>query len=243
MSYFNNFPKVFYDFGNTGETALTQNLAAYVEIIDELAKNNAFYNDYYIRQGVRPDHASYSLYGDPTLHWLFYLMNPKIREQGWPLSRLELTDKIVKDFSGTVIVSRDDDLFSKFAVGQTVTSTAGNGSGVVAHRNIGMGQIVLDEVTGTFIDGEQVQSVNSEGITEYTTPVAITPESLSTRYYLDADGERIDIAPTEEPGAQITRVTHLQYYITENEALRKIRVIRPTEINQVIRRFTQAMDS
>ena len=64
---------------------------------------------------------------------------------------------------------------------------------------------------------------------------------MSAHHYEDGDGNIVDIDPTTGPGAQITEVTHLQYYVRQNEALRNIRVIRPTAVNSVLTRFRQAL--
>lgn len=239
MSYFNKFPKVPYLFGDKEEISVIQNIAAYVDMLDELSQNNAFYNDFYIRNGDRPDQISYKLYDDPQLHWLFYLTNPKLREQGWPLGTSELTNKIKGDFTGTTITTLDADLFSKFAMGQTVNSASG--SGTIVHRNIALGQIVLEDVSGSFTSTGLLTSVDEHGITETLTPVSVGPEFMSAHHYEDGEGNIVDIDPTTGPGAQITEVTHLQYYVRQNEALRNIRVIRPTAVNSVLTRFRQAL--
>lgn len=242
MSYFNNFPRTLYKFGDTNEEAVIQNIAAYTEIIDELNNNSAFYNDYFIVQGTRPDQASFSLYNDPTYHWTFYLMNPKLREQGWPLQTNELTAKIVDEFAGTVITTRDADLFSKFMVGQTVSPVNDDSvTGTIVHRNIGLGQIILEDVTGTFSSNTPIKSTDEQGVIETITPVSVGPEYMSAHHYEDGDGNIVDIDPTTGPGAQITEVTHLQYYVRQNEALRNIRVIKPTAISRIVGQFRQAM--
>ena len=100
MSYFENFGKVLYTFAN--ENVVTTNLSAYAEVLDDIRVSSEFYQDYYIQSGERADQTSYSIYGDPSLHWTFYLMNPKLREQGWPLSSSELTQKVKKDYPNLI---------------------------------------------------------------------------------------------------------------------------------------------
>ena len=117
MSYFENFQKTLYKFNN--EVVVTTNLSAYAEILDDVRLNTSFYQDYYVQNGERPDHVSYSLYGNPQYHWTFFLMNPKIREQGWPISPQEITQKVKKDYPNYVLVSNSD-LANNIKIGQVI---------------------------------------------------------------------------------------------------------------------------
>jgi len=47
------------------------------------------YDKYYITDGETPDSLAYKLYGDPTKHWILYLLNPDLKK-GWPYSDAEL---------------------------------------------------------------------------------------------------------------------------------------------------------
>jgi hypothetical protein len=55
MSYFKDFPLQFYSFGDGEESALVQNIATYVDILDDIKLNSSFYQDHYIQGGERPD--------------------------------------------------------------------------------------------------------------------------------------------------------------------------------------------
>ena len=93
MSYLKSVPKINYNVN--GESAVAVNLTAYAEVMDEVRLSTSFYQDYYIANGERADNVAFSLYNDPQLHWVLYLMNPKLREQGWPVSQKDLV-KIAK---------------------------------------------------------------------------------------------------------------------------------------------------
>ena len=59
-TYFENFPTVSYQFGVKLPAVAYQNLTAYVDIIDQIKDNIAFYRNYYIQEGDRPDPVSYT---------------------------------------------------------------------------------------------------------------------------------------------------------------------------------------
>ena len=54
-----------------------QNLTAYVDIVDRLKDNIAFYEYYYIIEGDRPDQVSMQLYGTTNAYWTFFIFNNK----------------------------------------------------------------------------------------------------------------------------------------------------------------------
>ena len=58
-NFFRNFPLAEYKFGNEETTALFQNISAYINIIDELKDDVAFYTTHHIGEGERPDTLSF----------------------------------------------------------------------------------------------------------------------------------------------------------------------------------------
>lgn len=235
MSFFSSFPKEFYQFGTTQERAIMQNITAYVDVLDEVKQNSAFYLDYHIKEGERPDHVAHRFYGNAQLHWTFYLMNDSIRERGWPVDRSDVILKVQKDYSGHVLNTRED-IIDKFQVGQIVQSPTG--TGVVSHRNLDLGQVVLKYVSGYFEDGMLVNSNNNETLLVDSSG----PEYLSARHYVNPENGRIvDINPFTGPTLNLVEVTHEDFYLAENESLRQIRVIRPDSIGQIVTAYKNAM--
>ena len=106
-------------------TELIQDISAYVDVIDDVKKSSAFSAKYYIQDNDRPDNVSMKLYGSPSYHWTFFLMNDHLRQQGWPLSNRLIAKQLKRDFPHEVAISRDD-LTSVFRPGQIVVgSTSG----------------------------------------------------------------------------------------------------------------------
>ena len=74
-NYFSRFPTNLYKFGSNEQPVLFQNLTAYVDIVDRLKDNIAFYEYYYIIEGDRPDQVSMQLYGTTNAYWTFFIFN------------------------------------------------------------------------------------------------------------------------------------------------------------------------
>lgn len=241
MSYFKDFPLQFYSFGNGEESALIQNIATYVDILDDIKANSSFYQDYYIQGGERPDQTAFMLYKNPHMHWSFYFMNDKIREQGWPLEYTQVVERVKSDYSDHVLTTQDD-IHSILAVGDTITGAISNAVGIITHKNLDLGQIYVElQGVETFQQGEMV--VSDTDINENVVIVAATQGYLSVHHY-EVDGEHVDLDLTDmSVFMNAVPITNLDFYVEENDKLKQIRVVKPTEINTVEKLFKEALRS
>jgi hypothetical protein len=254
--YFKNIPNVPYRFGDLNDEAMITNLTAYSEILDTVKGNAAFYQDYYIQHDERPDHVAYKLYKNPQLHWTIYLLNPKLRENGWPLSDLEVLEKVKKQYPDTTL-NTNEDISSTFQVGQVVTGQMSGASGVVVRRNLDLGQIIVsvDSSLPPFrTDGERITSVVGETV-QAIDIVSSEDEHQSLRHYVEdveyavEDGEsltqrqvitsRLDLPE----GLSLAEVSHHDHYVAENNSLKQIRVVRPGNIREIVSAFIAAVGS
>ena len=238
--FFQSMPKILYSFdaGN----GVMQDITRYSEVVDKIRANASFYQDYIIQHGDRPDHVAYQLYNNPQLHWTLYLLNPQIRESGWPLTDLEVLSKVKKDYPYTVL-NTTSDITDKFKVGQIVTGQRSGAGGVVVDKNVDLGQLVI-ETNDTFKnDGatESIISVVGEQIETIEAQSAV-PQHLSTRHYLQ-DGEVITSWIDLQPTPSETIVTHYDFYVKSNNQLKQISVIRPESIRQVVDAVSDALRS
>lgn len=239
MSYFLDFPKEFYQFAN-GDTALMQNLSLYVEIVDQVKENSAFYQDLYIRDGQRPDNISYNLYDNPKLHWTFYLMNDHIREQGWPLTQTSIIEKAKEDFPNITLNTRDDiHMFSKTT---TVVSQSG-ATGRLVRIDTSLGQVVIDPIDDSeFSEGDIISDFDGV-VAQTATILSVEEEYLSAHHYIDDEGNRRDYRTKDGWNTNLFEMTNLEYYQNQNESLRQIRVIKPSSMTGIFAMFNRAVRS
>jgi len=240
-SYFKNFRKTLYLFGNEETPVAIQDLSKYVNIIDELADQISAYMTYEIREFERPDTLSHRLYGTSEYDWTFFLMNDRIREQGWPLSLQDIyklgTEHLYRDWTCLLDITTADssaEFATKYVKDQEVLL---NGRLMkVKYKNLQLGEITLyspyysidSDFSGqtmlSYTDGTEVVALKNT-INEYN----------GTYHYIDENEEPIDFFFDE--GATKVPVTNLEKLIQENNELKTIRVIKKEVIGNVVGRF------
>lgn len=241
MSYFNDFPLQFYSFGDGEESALIQNITTYVEILDDIRQNSSFYQDYYVQGGERPDQTAFMLYKNPQMHWTFYFMNEKIREQGWPLSHEKVIEKVKSDYPNYVLTTLEP-IHSILSVGDTITGAKSNAVGLIKYKNLDLGQIHV-ELQGVekFVADEMV--VSDTDINENVVITAATLGHVAVHHYeLNGTHVDLDLADMSVP-LNAVPITNLDFYLKENDKLKQLRVIKPDSINTVEKLFKEALRS
>ena len=236
MSYFKKFPVNLYRFGNNEPAVAFANLTSYVDIIDRLKDNLAFYQFYYILDGDRPDQVSMKLYETPEAYWTFFVMNDNIRERGWPLSEQDLVKKVRKEFPHTVLTTQDN-LTGIFKVGTDIIGSGSGSTGKIIHRNLDLGQLVI-ETNDTFLNTEVIRDVNT---TDNVTLVGAVDEFNSIAFYKNSDGRIVDVDPYGTPNSQFTPVTQIEKYREENDNLKKIKVALPSVISEILLSFQREL--
>lgn len=243
MAYFRNFPIINYQFGDSKDLTAMQDLTAYIDIIDRVRDDAAFYEMYTILPKERPDWLSFKLYGDNRFHWTFYLLNDKIRRQGWPLDYNEVVQKAKEDYPNDTFTFNEL-MHDQFLAGTTFEGLTSGATGKILRRNLDLGQITYEKTSvASFTAATElvVQRDASGAITNSGTGSSFTKEYLAAHHYENADKETVDIDPLIGAGVLLTEITYLGRYEKANDELREIKVLRPNVINDIDQAFQEAL--
>ena len=241
-NYFKYFPMIDYKFGDEPESSRFENITIYADVVDQIADATTAYNEYYILPDERPDNVSEKLYGTPNFHWTFYMMNDAIREQGWPVSNNKVFELAEIKYATRVITTKTK-LTDKFKVGQTITGATSSATATIGKRNLDLGQLFLENVSNTFVAGENVNSLNLNNVTETIVVDSYEFQYNAAHHYENTSGDTVDIDPETGPGATLTEVTYLDRVNRLNEANRQIRVLKRDIIRDVVQSFRDTVSS
>lgn len=145
MAFFANFPRINYNFGDEILPSRFQNLSIYIDLIDQISDDAHFYEKYTILDGERPDILSYKLYGTVDLYWTFFLLNEKLRRQGWPLTFQELYENRSLYYPHNVLRTYNT-FFDRMALGDTVIQgsfSSPTAIGTVIKKDYDNGQLFI----------------------------------------------------------------------------------------------------
>lgn len=103
--FFSNFNSVAYNFDGQKQNYTLMTDFTKSVVFRELS-NILQYNKYYIDDSDTPDNLAYKIYGKSDKHWLFYLINPELKN-GWPMSNNEIDKHIENLYSKYTFLALD----------------------------------------------------------------------------------------------------------------------------------------
>jgi len=193
-TYFSNFKKIRYKFGDETSSAIMQDLSQYVDLIDQVKANGAFYQDYIIPSGERPDTLSFRLYGTTDYYWTFFLLNDHLRESGWPLDNEDVLPHAEHSYPHRVITSRSN-LATKpydFKVGALIVGSETGTIGNIIKRNLSLGQLVVNTIGATYTVTEDFPlTVGETGSAEISLTESNKVFADTHKWLIFQDGELI----------------------------------------------------
>ena len=250
--YFKTFPLAYYNFGTNEPAVLFPNIAAYVDIIDQVKTEVAFYEKYTILDGDRPDTVSQKLYGTPNYHWTFWAMNDDIRESGWPMPEAELRSVAKTRYPHRTVTTETSFAALNFKNGVNVLGKTSGTTGRVISRNLDLGQIVIASdkneagVNNNFGSSEQIVAGDTAEAqnANIITSVKESEQYNAVLYYKDSNNNIVDIDPANQSsGNSYTAVTVLEDMIEYNDKLKRIAIIKPSQIEKVVGEYFKLMQT
>ena len=226
--YFNtNFPTVAYSFGDNESPVLFNNLSAYIDIVDQIKDNVAFYNKYTIQAGDRPDTLSFQLYDTVDYYWTFFLMNDHLRISGWPIPNYDILDTAKSKYPYRMVTTNTD-ISTTFPVGQTVAGNTSGTTGVIKRKILELGQLIID--TGdepnlvNFGSTEVISYTDTDGNLQTLTVIKESEQYNAVHHYEDTNGVQQDITLFDfgNPSTSLLPVTYRDRLETRNEELKEI---------------------
>ena len=232
--YFKHFPTIDFDLKNDGNLIEAKDIFRNIRVAEDAEEAITGYEYYYIGDQDRPDVLATKLYGDSTLYWLFWMVNPHLAVYNdWPKSQRVLEKFIARKYSGKAItapfqsdiVSSSD---SKFSQGEKVVGSTSSAFGFVTKIDPTNKQIILNDIQGQFVVGETVTGSNSSKSFVIS---SVRNFSDSPHHYEDSEGNKTTISEGNTP------VSNFDYEQTFNDEKRNIKYIKNDVLPDLLREF------
>ena len=110
MSYFKNFPSIYYDLNRDEKYKLATDILRRVTFNSVAKNHDSLYVKYDITEGETPEEIAHNLYDNHTLYWVILLFNDIINtNKEWPMDADTLDRYITDKYPGTAFYTTFDD--------------------------------------------------------------------------------------------------------------------------------------
>lgn len=246
--YFNQFPKIFYDFPQdvtSTQLQILTDITTNVRIRKEVLENITIYDEYDIQEGETPEIIAEKIYGDPELHWIIMLANQRYDYlEDFPMTSHELDEYCIEVYGADHV----NDI-RHYERNNIVTE------GVAVMKLPNDSTLILETIrVHDYIVNEngraRIESIDPIG---KTITVLLDHGSFSPGQLLTVQGARTDsttgnvnitalmnfVIPTN--GYQLNEnyiaITNYIFEIRTNEKKRRIKLISRDLIAQIVREF------
>ena len=233
-NYFKHFPTIDFDVKNDGNLIKAKDIFRSIRVASDVAEGVTGYEYYYVGDQDRPDVLATKLYGDPTLYWLFWMVNDHLATYNdWPKSQRILEKFIKRKYIGRCLVANlQSDVVSssdsKFLQGEKVVGSTSSAFGFVINIDPTNKQIILNDITGTFQVGETVTGSQS---TKSFTINSVRNLEDSPHHYEDSEGIKTTISTGNTP------ISNKEYEQKFNDDKRTIKYIKLQYLEGLLKEF------
>lgn len=245
--YFKEFDKIFYDFKNrSGDSTLRAltDITTNVRIKKEAFENITLFDEYDLKEGETPEIVAEKYYGNPELHWVIMLVNQRYDYiNDFPLSTEELHSYVISTYGAENVDQihhyEKDGLITqangKLKVNSTIYEQA-EVNDIITNDNV-FARVTdkATDATGSwvFIMAEKGNFKVGELLT--LAGVRINDRTRKPEYQIL---DNFSITPSAfqlSPG--FVAITNMAYEEIQNEKKRRIKLISPNLINQIVKEF------
>ena len=241
--YFANFPKIVYDFdlSNGVDYKIVTDITRNVRVRKQILENISLYDHYDIAEGETPEIISERIYGTPYYHWVIMLVNQRYDYvNDFPLSQLELDSLIDKKYGDKKYHVHDYKMngFIKEGVNTIVLKDSNLDGGGIGEMAVGK---VLVSVTNGYearIDDILVESDN----TNVTIQVSLRTGKFAPGETVKIRGETAyaEVVSCEIPEGYTT-TSNYDYEFNLNESKRRIKIVDPSLVEQIVKEFKEIL--
>jgi hypothetical protein len=218
-SYFNNFPLTLYSLSANNNINLdtVTNITARFAFEETLKENSSAFYPYEIKDTDTPEIIAAKYYNNPERHWIVLMFNDIIDPQyDWPLSYPNFIKYVSEKYAANGAAN---------ATVQTGLTWAQSVNNIHSYYQVNTRTMVI-----TTSDNKTI----TEKIRITSNAYANLAETTTT--YTLSNNKQIKETVTKQ------KLTYYDYEMEQNEAKRKIKLIKPIFVNQIVEEFKQIIN-
>lgn len=238
--YFANFPKIVYDFDLASGTnyQIVTDITRNVRFRKQVLENISLYDYYDMNEGETPEIVSEKIYGTPYYHWVIMLANQRYDYiNDFPVSQIELDALVAQKYGITKIEHIHHYEYNGF-IREGVNILVLRESDLVAG---GIGEMAVGKIlvspTNEYVGRIDEILVASDNAT-VTVSVSIRKGKFMPSETLTIQNETVfvEVQSCTIP-ENYTMTSNYQYEFDANEVKRRIKIIDPALVEQLVKEF------
>lgn len=244
--YFSNFPKIYYDFPQDQSSTTLQiltDITSNVRFRKEVLDNITLYDEYDIVEGETPEIVAEKIYGNPELHWIIMLFNERYDYlKDFPLTNAELYEHCVATYgedhledvhhyernglqtNGVAELVVPANVLASAQINDIVSGLPKT-SATVQSIDVASSTLTLSMLFGRFVNGQEV-ALNG---VRYDNDLQKNVYTSLINFNILTDSFTIN--------SNYDLVTNYEYELLENEKKRRIKLISPKLVSQIVSEF------
>jgi hypothetical protein len=229
--YFQKFPKTFYTLDNLATVQVITNITQRVVLTQELQTKFSVYDEYDVTDSDTPETLAYQIYGDSELHWIILHLNNVLDPRfDWPLSTTNLIRLIESKYTDVNGIHHYEDSNQKEVNGNLILNAT-------SFSNINTANAIVN--------------LSQDGIGFITSKPSLTSIIVTTTKGGFRSGDQIALASNTQVTANLTSttiisgipVTNFLHEDRVNDTKRRIKILKPQFMENVVREFESKMAS
>lgn len=226
MTYFSKHPLMATVSG--GKPIIITDFLRRVSLTPDFQKNVVLLEDYFVRDGVTPEMASYEMYGEVTYHWVVLSVNGIVDVRSeWPVPDATIIDIVYDKYDFYVTVPDG----TEYTAGDAVTSDT-NGEFLVTAVSENVVQL-RSQVGKTILTVESLLTNETTDTTGLTVISIVDPEEKPHHYYDTELNLIVDAGFSETTQA----VSNYDYEVELNDGKRTVKMLSSKLLSYYINEF------
>ena len=228
--YFKSFPYTFYSLDDASTVQVVTNITNRVVLSDEVKNNLGLFDEYDIKDGETPELVADKFYNNSELHWLVLHYNEIIDPRfDWPLDTNNLNryatgkyndinavhhyEDANGDYTNGNVYLLSSNAFTNFSVNDVLTNNTNIGIGYITSK-ISASNVIVTVTSGGFKTGDQILKSSNTAISANITSTVVVSGTPITNFTLEDEN---------------------------NEAKRRIKILKASYIDAVVNDFKKKL--
>ena len=234
--YFQKYPLTVFTLDNYESLQILPNLTIRSRFLSNVVTNTAFYEEYQVQSGETPEITASKFYGDSGLHWIVLQSNQILDPRfGWPLDQFDLKKFTLSKYGNLTSSHHYEDSTGNITTNANIELTL---SDSIDTLNLSNG-VVLTNVTGTGVG--VITDVNISGNSTFKLRVPEGGFNAGDTIALASNTSITSNITGTENITNGTAVTNLLHEDRENEKRRKVKILNPDFVPDIISEFEALM--